>query len=115
MNKKSIPGAVLLLVGSVFFVIVALTSSACAEVVDAVGGETKHTYFAYIFGLGGAALAVIAAVLCFNKAVVGGVLGLVSLGLGIGMEIYFGFGALGIISLILVGAGSVLAFVIQKE
>lgn len=116
MKKKSIPGAVLGIIGAVFCIIGGLGLAMCAEIVSAASsGTVDYTWAAYVLGLGGGVVALVGAILDFSKPVVGGILLCVSVVMEIVLCILMYWSWAMIVSLILNVVGAILSFVVQKE
>lgn len=113
-KSKSIPGAILGIIGTVFAFIAAFGLALCAEIVDAASGETSYAWAAYVFGLGGAVLGLLGAIFCFRNNILGGIFLLIGVALliVIGCIMYFSWAL--IIAMILLGVGGILAFVVKK-
>lgn len=116
MKKKSIPGAVLGIIGSVFAIIGGLGLALCAEVVaKATGGAVNYTWAAYVLGLGSGIVGLIGAILDFNKPVIGGVLQLIAVVMGIVVCVLMYWQWAMIVAFILLAVGGILSFCVQKE
>lgn len=84
MKKKSIPGAVLGIIGAVFAIIGGLGLAFCAEVVaGASGGAVNYTWAAYVLGLGSGIVGLVGAILDFSRPKIGGVLQIIAAIMGI--------------------------------
>lgn len=116
MKKKSIPGAVLGIIGAVFAIIGGLGLALCAEVVSASSnGAVDYTWAAYVLGLGGGIVGLIGAILDFSKPKVGGVLQLIAAVMGIVICILMYWQWAMIIAFILFAVGGILSFCVQKD
>lgn len=118
MNKKSIAGAVLGIIGAALLIVGSVILGVCAQFVDAVASETNTpTYFSvivYVLGLGGAAVAMVGAGLDFKHCYIGGALQFVGLVLALVMSILVGFTVWNIIAMILLLIGGILSFAVKK-
>ncbi len=116
MKKKSIPGAVLGIIGAVFAIIGGLGLALCAEIVSgASGGAVDYTWAAYVLGLGSGIVGLIGAILDFSKPKIGGVLQLIALVMGIVVCVLMYWQWAMIIAFILFAIGGILSFCVQKE
>lgn len=116
MNKKSIPGAVLGIIGAVFIIIGGFNFAFCAELVSTVSkGDIDYTWAAYVLGLGGGVVALIGAILDFKKPKVGGVLLIIATTMTIVLCILMYWSWLAIVGFALTAVGGILSFVVQKD
>ncbi len=116
MKKKSIPGAVLGIIGAVFGIIGGLGLAFCAEVVaGASSGAVDYTWAAYVLGLGSGIVGLIGAILDFSKPKIGGVLQLIAVAMGIVVCVLMYWQWAMIISFIMFAIGGILSFCVQKE
>lgn len=116
MKKRSVPGAVLGIIGAVFAVIGGLGLALCAEVVSgASGGEVDYTWAAYVLGLGGGVVGLIGAIVDFSKPKVGGVLQILAAVMGVVVCILMYWQWATIIAFILFAVGGILSFCVQRQ
>lgn len=116
MKKKSIPGAVLGIIGAVFAIIGGLGLAFCAEVVaGASGGAVNYTWAAYVLGLGSGIVGLVGAILDFSRPKIGGVLQIIAAIMGIIICILMYWQWAMIIAFILFAVGGILSFCVQKE
>ena len=113
MNYKSVPGGVLGIIGAVFALFAAIGLHLCAEVASVVGAE-QYTLYVYLLGYGGAVAALVGAIMCFNKGLIGAILETAAFVMLVilGVVMYFGF--MMIVALILIGVGAILAWLVRK-
>lgn len=114
MDKKSIPGAVLGIIGAVLALIGGLGLALCADLL-AAAGEGSYTAVAYILGIGSAVIGMIGAILDFKKALVGGIMLAAALVCVLVVSIVMYFSIVNIIAMVLLGAAAVCSFVVQKD
>ncbi len=116
MNKKSIPGAVLGIIGAVFAIIGGLGLALCAELVSGItAGVADYTWAAYVLGLGAGVVALIGGILDFKKPKVGGILQIIAIVMIVVVSILMFFQWAMIVALILLVIGAILSFCLQKE
>ncbi len=115
MQKKSVAGGVLGIIGAAFALIGGLGLAFCAELVDAVSEVTNYTWAAYVFGIGGGIIGLIGSILDFFKPVVGGLLQLLSIVMIVVLCVLMYWSWAMIVALILLIIGAILSFVLQKE
>lgn len=116
MKKKSIPGAVLGIIGAVFCIIGGLGFALCADVMAGLsGGAINFIWAAYVLGLGSGVVALIGAVLDFSKPVAGGILLCIAVIMGIALCIIMYWSWAMIISLVLNVLAAILSFAVQKK
>ena len=116
MKKKSIPGAVLGIIGAVFAIIGGLGLALCAEVVSASsGGAVDYTWAAYVLGLGSGIVGLVGAILDFSKPKIGGILQLIAVVMGIVVCVLMYWQWSMIIAFILFAVGGILSFCVQKD
>lgn len=127
-KTKSVAGGILCIIGAVMAFIGTLYLSICAMVKDgaeAVGsaltngaaGDTAadNTIIVWILGIAAFVCAIIAAVFCFKNSLVGGILSAVSFVALLVASIVVDYWAwIVIVAMVLLGVGSVLAFVVKK-
>lgn len=114
MKKRSVPGAVVGIVGAVFAIIGGLGLAFCAEVVDSAGGA-DFTWAAYVLGLGSGVVGLIGAVLDFVKPKVGGVLMFLAVAMGVAICVIMYWSWAMIVAFILFAVGGILSFCVSKE
>lgn len=115
MDKKSVAGGVLGIIGAVFALIATLGLAVCAGAVDALSsGSTSYEVLTWILGLVATAAGVVGAVMSFKKAMLGGILQLVALVVLLVLGFTVAFSILSIIAMILLGLGGILSFVLAK-
>ena len=116
MNKKSIPGAVLGIIGAVFIIIGGLNIAFCTEFVSAASdGAIDYTWAAYVLGLGGGAVALIGAILDFKKPKAGGVLLIIATAMTVVLCVIMYWAWAAIIGFVLTALAGILSFVVQKD
>jgi len=116
MKIKSVPGAILGIIGAVFAVIGALGYILFADLAAAVAQNTGlFTFASYFLGLGGALAALVGGIICLNKAVIGGIVQAVALVMTLVLCFIMGFGWATILALILIAGGIVCSFFVQKQ
>lgn len=116
MKKRSIPGAVLGIIGAVFGIIGGLSLAFCADIVaGASGGAVNYSWAAYVLGLGGGVVGLIGAILDFSKPKVGGVLELIATAMGIVVCVIMCWQWATIIAFVLFAIGGILSFCVQKD
>lgn len=120
-KNKSIPGAVLGIIGAVFALIAGIALAMCAEVVDEVSdvasngvAVTNYAWACYVFGIGGAVCGLVGAILDFNYNIIGGILQAVGIVMLVVVIIVFSYSILLIIAMVLLGVGALLSFVVKK-
>ncbi len=123
-KKKSIPGAVVGIIGAILALIAGIALALCAEVVDTVSEgasqvsgadvETNYAWMCYVFGIGGGVCGLVGAILDFNYNIVGGIVQAVGLVLLVVLCIVFTYSILLIIAMVLLGIGALLSFVVKK-
>lgn len=114
MQKKSIAGGVLGIVGAVFAIIGGIGFAMCADIVDGLTGSS-YTWAAYVFGLGGGVVGLVGGILDFFKPTVGGILQILSVVMAIVVCVLMFWQWAMIIAMILLAIGAILSFVLQKE
>ena len=120
MNNKSIPGAVLGLIGTVLAVVGGINIAFCATVVgasaNAVGASGGETYaiVSYLLGFGAAVVALVGAILDFKKNIVGGILQAVAFVMILVLCIVVYFSVWEIIAMVLLAIGSIVSFAVKK-
>lgn len=128
VKSKSVAGGVLCIIGAVMTFIGTLHLAICAlakDVVDAgasvvtagaVGDTTAdNTIIVWILGMAAFVLAIVGAVFCFKNSLVGGILSAVAFVALLVASIVVDYWAWTVIvSMVLLGIGSVLAFVVKK-
>lgn len=116
MVKKSIPGAVLGIIGAVFAIIGGFSLALCADLVaGATGGAVNFVWAAYVFGLGGGVLGLVGAIMDFKNPKIGGILQILAVVFVIVVCILMYFQWAMIVALILFVIGAILSFCIQKK
>ena len=114
MDKRSIPGGVLGIIGVVFAFIGGLMLVACASIVDDLGGGASYKILSIIFGIGGAIVGLVGCIFSFKKAIIGGALQLVALVFLIIAGATVAWAVMNIIAMVLFGVGGILSFVVKK-
>lgn len=116
MKKKSIPGAVLGIIGAVFAIIGGFSLSFCAEIVSGVtGGGVDYTWAAYVLGVGSGVVGLIGAILDFSKPKAGGVLQIIAVTMAIVVCVLMYWQWSMIVAFILFAIGGILSFSVQKD
>ena len=124
MSKKSIAGGVLGIIGSVFALIGVIGLALCATLVDAgtnavegatgAGVGTNFALWTWILGIAAFAIGLVGSIMCFQKAMIGGILLLVAVVVMLVLGFVVAFSILNIIAMVLLALGGILAFVVKK-
>ncbi len=118
MKNKSIPGAVVGIIGAVFALIAGIALAMCAEVVDGVSEAaseaTNYAWACYVFGIGGAACGLVGAILDFKNNIIGAIVMIVGIGMLVAVIIIVTYSILLIVAMVLLGIGALLSFLVKK-
>lgn len=113
VKNKSLPGAILGIIGAVLAIIGGIMFVACADIADGLTGSS-FTWAAWVFGIGSGVIAIVGAVMDFRNNIIGGILLFVAVVFAIVVCIVMYWSVLMIIAFILLAVGGVLSFVVKK-
>lgn len=116
MKKKSIPGAILGIIGGVFLMIGSAFLSICTGFIDgAFHTEGALTITVYLLGFGGAVVGIVGAILDFKNNVAGGILQAIGFVMALVLIFVMGFTVWIFIGMVLLLIGMILSFTVKKN